>query len=314
MILVSIIIPNYNHAVFLNERIESVLSQTYQNFELIILDDHSSDSSREIIELYKQHPKVVHIEYNERNSGFPSRQWQKGIELAKGEWIWIAESDDVADPIFLESLLSFIHEYPSAGIIYSDSYKEDSDPGNIFKTTAEETNFDFTTSNWDHSHLIKGETAINSYLCKKNIILNASSALIKREYLVRVVTETKAMKYFADWYIYISIAALADIGYCNKLLNTFRRHPGSLIINSEKIGIKKDYFKILDLLLKQLHTSIKQEVLNYFTYNYLKPGLRKEGLISSIILITRFILINPILAIKVINKIIHSKQKPDMAL
>ena len=57
MIQISVIIPNYNHAVFLKERIESVLNQTYTNFELIILDDCSTDNSRDIIEFYRQHHK-----------------------------------------------------------------------------------------------------------------------------------------------------------------------------------------------------------------------------------------------------------------
>jgi len=182
MTQVSVIIPNYNHAVFLKERIESVLNQTYTNFELIILDDCSTDNSRDIIEQYRQHPKVSHIVYNKTNSGFPSAQWKKGVQMAKGEWIWIAESDDIAKPLFLETLVTCIQQYPTAGIVYSSSYKEDTDAAG-FKTTAEETNFDFSTTNWDHSHLIKGESAINNYLSKKNIILNISSALIRKEWL-----------------------------------------------------------------------------------------------------------------------------------
>ena len=92
--LVSIIIPNYNHAKFLDERIQSVLNQTYQNFELIILDDKSSDNSVEVINQYKDDPRVSSIIINKDNSGSTFKQWYKGIEIAKGEIIWIAESDD----------------------------------------------------------------------------------------------------------------------------------------------------------------------------------------------------------------------------
>ena len=100
--LVSVIIPSYNHEKFLKERIDSVLNQTFQDFELIILDDLSPDNSREIIESYRAHPKVSQIIYNEKNSGSTFFQWNKAVlSLAKGEFIWIAESDDVADPKFL---------------------------------------------------------------------------------------------------------------------------------------------------------------------------------------------------------------------
>ena len=104
--LVSVIIPNFNHARYLDERIQTVLDQTYQNFELIILDDCSTDNSKEIIEKYRHNPHVSHILYNEHNSGKIFSQWQKGIDKAKGELIWIAESDDKCRPELLEKLVS----------------------------------------------------------------------------------------------------------------------------------------------------------------------------------------------------------------
>ena len=110
-------------------------------------------------------------------------------------------------------------------------------------------------------------------------------------------------KYYADWYVYICIAAIADIGYSHQLLNTFRRHPGSLIQQSGIRGIKTDYFRILNLLSKQAYITNKPVLINYFTYNYLKPGLKKEGKISFIKLMTRYFLINPKLAMKVAGRI-----------
>ena len=82
---VSVIVPNYNYGRYLTERIESILAQTYQNFELILLDDASSDSSIDILRQYQDHPKVSHCLVNEQNSGSPFPQWQKGIDLAQGE-------------------------------------------------------------------------------------------------------------------------------------------------------------------------------------------------------------------------------------
>src|SRR3989442_15683408 len=96
----SVIVPNYNHASFLRLRIESVLVQTYQDYEVILLDDCSTDNSREILASYRNNPKV-RIEYNERNSGGVFKQWNKGVRMARGRYIWIAESDDYADACFL---------------------------------------------------------------------------------------------------------------------------------------------------------------------------------------------------------------------
>lgn len=89
--LVSIIIPNYNHAKYLDERIESCINQTFQDFEIIILDDCSPDNSKEVIEKYRNHPKVTNIIYNTTNSGSTFIQWNKGFEPAKGKYIWIGE-------------------------------------------------------------------------------------------------------------------------------------------------------------------------------------------------------------------------------
>ena len=111
--LVSVIIPNYNHAPYLKERIDSVLSQTYKEFEVLILDDCSSDESKEIIESYRNNKHISNIVFNEKNTGNTFIQWNKGISLAKGKYIWIAESDDVAKPTFLGlCFLSFAHDRP----------------------------------------------------------------------------------------------------------------------------------------------------------------------------------------------------------
>ena len=94
---VSIIVPNYNHEKYLDERIQSILNQTYQDFEIIILDDCSTDNSKFVIEKFRNNEHVSHIVYNEQNSGSTFKQWERGFELAKGELIWIAESDDSCD-------------------------------------------------------------------------------------------------------------------------------------------------------------------------------------------------------------------------
>src|SRR5436190_23659326 len=129
---VSVIIPNYNHAPFLKQRLDTVLQQTYRNFEVIILDDCSTDNSKEIIESYRHHPLVTKIEYNKTNSGSTFKQWQKGIGMATGKYVWIAESDDWAFPDFLELLMQKIMNTPNVGICFAGSNWVD-DGGNVGK-------------------------------------------------------------------------------------------------------------------------------------------------------------------------------------
>src|SRR5246127_2931841 len=101
---VSVVVPNYNHARFLPERIESILRQSYQDFELILLDDCSSDDSRAILSQYADDPRV-RLEFNAVNSGSTFKQWNKGVRLARGKYVWIAESDDYADERLLQRLV-----------------------------------------------------------------------------------------------------------------------------------------------------------------------------------------------------------------
>src|SRR5690349_436939 len=118
----SVIIPNYNHAGFLRQRIESVFSQTLQAYEVILLDDCSTDNSKTILQSYASHPLVSHLVINEINTGNPFRQWEKGVQMASGVWLWIAESDDYSDFRFLETLTKAIDAHPTAGLVYCDSY------------------------------------------------------------------------------------------------------------------------------------------------------------------------------------------------
>src|SRR6266404_3431860 len=110
---VSVVIPNYNHARFLRRRIESVMNQSFQDFEVILLDDCSTDESRSILSEYAADPRVK-IEFNEKNSGSTFKQWNKGVRLARGEYVWIAESDDYADERLLERLVSRLDAEPGA--------------------------------------------------------------------------------------------------------------------------------------------------------------------------------------------------------
>ena len=118
---VSIIIPNYNYARFLQQRIESVLAQTYTDYEIILLDDASTDDSVSILNHYKTNSRVAHLEINSVNTGSPFAQWQKGISLSRGKYIWIAESDDAADSSFLEKAVSILNQYPHASFCFLGS-------------------------------------------------------------------------------------------------------------------------------------------------------------------------------------------------
>ncbi len=219
---VSVIVPNYNHASYLKQRIDSVLNQTYQDFELILLDDCSTDNSIEILQEYSNHSKVSHFIVNKKNTGSPFTQWQKGIELARGEFIWIAESDDSADNKLLEYLIAAFakaNQKSEIGLLYCQSIVIDESSREIrtwadrwTKSIETEQNIEFTGSDY-----------IERYMLFENTIPNASAVLFRRD-LTPEFIQIKKMKLNGDWLFWILMLSKNNGLFVNTPLNYFRQH------------------------------------------------------------------------------------------
>jgi len=212
---ISIIIPNYNHADYLDERIQSVLNQTYQYFEVIILDDKSTDNSLEVINKYKDDPHVAKIVVNEQNSGSTFKQWHKGFELAKGPIIWIAESDDSCENTLLEKLVKE-HIEKNNVVTFCKSQRMDE---NSLKY--ETFHNEIKRGNWD------GKDFIQEFLGKYNIIMNASSAIFNKNIALSIDPQYKSFKGSGDWLFWIEIIQNGSVSYIDESLNFFRKHSAN---------------------------------------------------------------------------------------
>ncbi|MEJ2610102.1 MAG: glycosyltransferase family 2 protein [Candidatus Thiodiazotropha sp.] len=118
---VSIIIPTYNYAQFIKESIDSVLLQTYRDFELLIIDDGSTDDTEEIVtEIRDSRLKYIKIP-----NGGVSVARNKGLELAQGEYIAFLDADDKWHPEKLELQVRIFNEYPEIGLVFTDFLRFD---------------------------------------------------------------------------------------------------------------------------------------------------------------------------------------------
>lgn len=218
---VSVVVPNFNHAKFLRQRIESVLCQTFKDFELIILDDCSIDGSASIINEYANHPLVAHVLINEVNSKSPFLQWRKGIELAVGEWIWIAESDDFADEDFLEKMLRAAEGKSNVGLIYCDSVVV-----NDFlvtdQTFASIKNNLCSTKRWSYNYYNNGFDEIENYLLPYGTINNTSAVLFNKAVLTQVNPFDFPFRYIGDKYTFVKVLSQSAISYVSESLNYYR--------------------------------------------------------------------------------------------
>ncbi len=308
--MVSVIIPSYNHGQFLQKRIDSVLCQTYPDFELIILDDHSTDNSREIIESYSGHPRVSTIRYNDQNSGKPFQQWAKGLEHAKGEWIWIAESDDVANPQFLSKMTALVHSDPGISFAYCDAViKNDPVAAKNDQRFSVIKNRKYQTEKWSHPYIMEGNEEL-LILAKECTVNNVSSVLFNKEKLVGVITDAGRYRYHGDWLLYILLAKDGKIAYLPEALNIYRDHEK----NHSKSGdytyhSKKECFMIMDYLVKE-YPGRKKELVNYFTSNYTGFGLLSERPFNSKGIFREYSSINKGLARQTLWSLLKKKFNP----
>lgn len=227
--LVSVIIPNYNHSRYLKERIESVLNQTYENFEIIILDDCSTDNSVEIIEQYRENNKVRSVIINDVNSGSTFKQWQKGFMYATGEYIWIAESDDIAHPDFLKTIIDRMSEDENIVLGFSSMYRIDENGNN-------QGVINLTTRGG--KHIMRGEDFIRNNMLFGCHILNASSAIFRRKALQRVSPEYTDYVGSGDYLFWIEIARQGNVVKVNQPLDYFRNHSNKVTPRVVATGIQ----------------------------------------------------------------------------
>lgn len=253
--LVSIIIPNYNHATYLHERIESILNQTFKDYEIIILDDFSTDNSKEIINEYQNHPRISHIIYNNINSGSTFVQWNRGFNLAKGKYIWIAESDDFCEKDMLEVLVNNINKQSNNVLAFCLSQFVNSNGNKINPFLKTSKNI-----------IISGNKFISNYMTFENAIHNASSAIFKKDCLSVITSDYTKFKAAGDRLFWIEIAKQGNVAIVNTPLNYFRQHkikvsPAKLI---DGTTFKEDY--LIFSYLRSLNYINKYQ--NFFIKNH----------------------------------------------
>lgn len=272
--LVSVIIPNYNHAEYLDERIQSILNQTYQNFELVILDDKSTDNSVEVINRYKDNPHISCIVVNTENSGSTFKQWHKGFELAKGDVVWIAESDDACEPTLLETLVRGYVDN-NAVISFCRSCKYDNHGKRKF----------YDWQNILEADLVMpGKDFITQYMFERNCVANASSAIFNLDMAMSLDKQYMTMRGNGDWLFWVELMAKGNVVFNTNPLNFFRFHESNTTKLLGNKGVSAiEYKKVFDYIVS--HYEISEDnvrnvklhyVHNFMTADYASFSDRRK--------------------------------------
>ncbi len=219
--IVSIVVPNYNHARFLRERLQSILAQTFQDFEIILLDDASSDDSVAILQQFAADPKVSCFVANEVNSGNPCAQWLKGVGLARGRYVWLAESDDAAEPEFLDTVVARLEADAASVVAYTNSRWIDEHGARVPDEVRWLDSLD--PARWHGDFTAVGAAEVRDYLAFRNTIPNASAAVFRTSAARRIEWPLDFL-YSGDWVFWTRLLALGTVHYCSRELNRFRFH------------------------------------------------------------------------------------------
>lgn len=232
--LVSVIVPNYNHARYLRERLDSIYSQSYQNIEVILLDDLSADDSVVILTEYaNRYPDKTRCLFNSQNSGGVFNQWKKGLAAAKGEIIWIAESDDYSSPNFIEeNVKNFANE--AVMLSFARSVFVSGEPANGVWSTEEYLAF-MGAEFWSLPFIKSAHWLVNNCWSLKNIVPNVSSALFRnpRDMALLDDKQWSGMKVCGDWVFYLHLIRGGLVAYTPVATNFYRQHENNTSVTSQ---------------------------------------------------------------------------------
>jgi glycosyltransferase involved in cell wall biosynthesis len=226
---VSIIVPVYNRQELIVECIESVSRQSFRDFELIIIDDGSTDDSRGIAESTLKHFGLAGGVISIPNSG-PDVARDKGLERARGQHVALLDSDDLWEREYLECMLTNLHEHDSATFAFSDFYIRDEDTSAVYTKSSTLQLIDTVTQHQADAECVLIKEHLFQYLLQEQPVFT-SALLFKREVLARTGCITRYIQRrigSLEWEFILRLALAGPALYCRKPLVTIRKHHGNI--------------------------------------------------------------------------------------
>jgi O-antigen biosynthesis protein len=260
---VSVIIPNYNYAHFLPERIASIRNQTIQDMEIIFLDDASTDGSIGVFqEAVRGCGLPVRVLSNPTNSGSPFVQWNRGASLARGDYLWIAEADDSCAPTFLERLCPLLEDHPRVSLAYAQSMPVDALglPVDGQTSCLAYTN-DLDAHKWTRDYIQEGVQEVLDGMLIMNTIPNVSATLIRRQAYEQVHGAPEDFRLAGDWMLYLALLRHGDVAFCSQVLNHHRKHVATVTSNTVvNLTYFRELVRVQDFLLREFPLAASHRV------------------------------------------------------
>lgn len=231
--MVTVYITNYNYGLYIEKAIESVLNQSYTNYELIIIDDGSTDNSMEIIEKYRENTKIQIIYQKNRGLNITNNI---AMRLAKGEFIVRLDADDYLDSEYLEIMVEKITSDAEIGLVFPDFYYVN----NIGTIIGEEKRFNF-------------EEEVSLY----DLPAHGACTMIRLAFLKILGGYNESFSCQDGYDLWLKFINVHKVVNVNKPLFSYRRHGNNLTNNEERIldtrkAIKKTYLENIIMELPKI--------------------------------------------------------------
>lgn len=274
MVAVSIIMASYNYANFITESIDSIIRQTYKDWELIIVDDGSSDNSLEVINQYVQkHTNIKLFTHNNNKNKGLKETIKLGLENCSGKYIAFLESDDYWQDNYLSNKIDVFTQNPEVKLVFNNvNYFGDDKLITKFKK-----NYKIRYKEIDEKNLnyLRPED-ISHYFMVHNMIATFSVTMIEKTALEECNFESPSDSSF-DWWIYTQIAFKYPIYYLNEKLTYWRKHTESLISSftiEKKIqeGINF-HISLLELLKQFKDSKYNKSLLKACLYKFINKKI-----------------------------------------
>lgn len=224
---VSVIIPTYNRSHLISDAIDSVLSQSFRDFEILVIDDGSTDNTGEFLKKFSG--DITYI--NTKHSGLPAVARNVGIKHARGTYIAFLDSDDIWLPEKLEKEVAVLKNNPDMGLVCSNAY--------IMKSNEDRKNELYLKSKQIKNGKVLAE------LLKDNFIIN-SSVLVRRSAIDQadVFSENPEIRALEDYDLWLRISLETNIYYIPDALLRYRDHGGSIRMQQTSISHTKAMISI----------------------------------------------------------------------
>ncbi len=222
--LVSVIVPIYNKQEDLPLRLDTIFNQTYPNIEVAILDNASEDDSLRIVREYIRRYKTkvqIKTTFNKINNQNVFKQWKKGLGMTSGNFVWIAEADDLSHVEFLNRAMAVFAKHDNIGVVYCQSHFVD-EHNRVFGNHINDLRH-LDNKLWTRDFICEGRKFLSKYMAVMNVIPNASGVVFRRALADSLDWEAVyRYRVCGDWRVWAEMLNYGNIGFVADSMNYFR--------------------------------------------------------------------------------------------